>query len=422
MKRFNWLPVTTLIFAVLFTFQSCTEDDPAPGGSTDTPASVSLVNEPGFLTTDALLSAGSTFKVKVTAAQGTNTMRDLAVKLDDSNIPFAQVIIDGAQANANPTLLFGTDQAGFTKEIELTVPNSGSVQVFSFVVTDNTGLSNSVSIEITALQNPPVLTFVEEVPYFWSDANLSPGTIFKVKLAGAVGDVSNTLNSLSVYENDTLISVNRMALTMPNAPAFNPVPWTDAVNDSLALYVKAHSDVSKSKYSFILHDDQGLADTVFLNISTLTEITGALLNASGPQGQGGLDLDTGNGNLNSDDSAAEIRDEGIDINAPSNPENWIQRISAVDGSEIRKIGTGVPETFDFDLVETEGEIIDAFNNSDVLTFNNPVTGNLASDLVEVGDLFTVLNSGGDRYYVLRVTDVTRTDNDNADSYVFDIKY
>jgi hypothetical protein len=165
-------------------------------------------------------------------------------------------------------------------------------------------------------------------------------------------------------------------------------------------------------YTFEVTDASGNTATVDVTINTGTaaaEITGVLLNQAGPAGTGGLDLDAGN-STGSADASAEIRDQGIDLAEP-NATNWIQKISGVNGAEIRYAGN-LPDGSNYEDITTQEEIEGAFTNSDALS------GGISS-VVAVGDEFVVESAG--KYYFLLVTEVNITTNNNSDNYVFSIK-
>lgn len=162
-----------------------------------------------------------------------------------------------------------------------------------------------------------------------------------------------------------------------------------------------------------IEDTDGNAASVRFsyNTSNIDTLMGVLFNQGGPDGTGGLDLDTGEGTGTDlpEDANAEIRDQGIDeINRPPT-DNWIQRIAPFDDAEMASL----PSEFDFTSVATQSEIISAFESGTIITDE--------SDVVQEGDVFAVKDN--DKYYLILITDVVVTNEafNNDDHYVIDIK-
>ncbi len=146
--------------------------------------------------------------------------------------------------------------------------------------------------------------------------------------------------------------------------------------------------------------------------SNIDTLMGVLFNQGGPEGTGGLDLDTGEGTgtVLPDDANAEIRDQGIDNTRPVT-DNWIQRIAPFDDAEMASL----PSEFDYASVATQSEIISAFESGTLF----PDGGE--SDVVQEGDVFAVKDN--DKYYLILITEVVVTNEafNNDDHYVIDIK-
>lgn len=283
---------------------------------------------------------------------------------------------------------------------------------------------------------PPLMSLVSEIDFVSSDAEVEAGSTFGVKLRLQTG--TNTLRSLKITEDNTTLPTNRFTINGGAITANNPFLITGA-SKSGATYeidIKVHDGFEVTKtYTFEVTDDNSLTDAVSLEITTskqpgtpVTEITGALLNQSGPAGQGGLDLDTGEsvgsrmtstGNPAVDTSylRAEINDEG---NISMTSQQWKQQISAVqsNGASMKYPGDNMPEGFSYEGVQTKEQIQAAYEVGKEFTESDGTE--LISDPVKVGDVFLVKR--GDRYYVIKVMSINVTDNDNKDSYEFSIKY
>ena len=251
-----------------------------------------------------------------------------------------------------------------------------------------------------------------------SDVTLKVDEAFTVELSGAKTD--NPLRIITVQEAGVNIPLDRLSL---NA---NPSLLTGTDVESFSTYfigIRAHSDVSTKTYSFILEDTKGNKTTKSFAVTTVAltnadVLKGVLLNQGGPVGTGGLDLDNGV-KTGSMDPLAELRDEGIDLGAPV-ASNWLQQISGVNSTEVKYIkkgANGISENFSFDAIKYKEEIAGLWGNG--TPFTAKIGTRDVSNKVAKGDIF--IAKKGSNYYLLNVVDVKVTNNDNADSYEFDIK-
>lgn len=178
-------------------------------------------------------------------------------------------------------------------------------------------------------------------------------------------------------------------------------------------------------YDVTVAGTSGLTDSDFVTVTvnaTAVPTTplddtlfGILLNQAGPPGTGGLVLGTGAGVGSAD---GDIRDMGIDTDLP-NASNWRQQIGPSNGSVMRVVNTAnLPEGFSFANTSNKEEIIAAWDTGDDLT--NEVNGLPATDIVETGDMYVVIQNGV--YYLLSIASIDPTADDNSDSYTIDIKY
>ncbi len=272
---------------------------------------------------------------------------------------------------------------------------------------------------------------LDQTPYFTDDFTINDtATYVPFGLEGSKG--SGDLKVLTIKDNGVNIPVDRLImkdLRTGNALTVNN-PFLllgDLVNGfEIEVLIDVHDEYATHDYTFELSDANDKVATQTIAITAEfggtpidMTLTGVLLNQAGPAGQGGLDLDDGSSTgTQPTDTNAEIKDNGIDLSQP-NDQNWIRRISPMNGAEIRVPGASFPSDFDFANVATKEEIQGYFDGGDALPAEN-ADGDPMSDVVEVGDIFFVLRDG--RYYLLEVTDVTVTPDDNQDSYTFNIKY
>jgi len=285
----------------------------------------------------------------------------------------------------------------------------------------------------------PQATLVAESGLISDNAEVAPGTTFVVKLRTTPG--TSQIKTVTVLEDGVKLPFDRFTIKEGGTTITTNNPFlvlgTSKGGSIYELAIKAHTGINiTKKYTFEVADDNGRTDEVAVNITTkgteLVELTGKLLrNQDGPAGQGGLDLDTGEsvgsiatmtGNPAIDTSykRAEINDEG---NVSNTNSTWRQIISPTNGAAVRYIDKAkLPENFSYENVKTLEEIIGAFDSG--IKFKEVVVNGMIVDFesnkVVEGDVFTV-KTPDNRYFIIKVTKITVTSNDNNDSYTFSIK-
>ncbi|MFN7118315.1 MAG: hypothetical protein ACK4TA_16055 [Saprospiraceae bacterium] len=277
----------------------------------------------------------------------------------------------------------------------------------------------------------PQASLVAESGVISDNAQVEPNAKFVVKLRTTPG--SNQIKTIGILEEGVKLATNRFTVR-ENGTAItsnNPllVLGTSKGGSVYELTITAHSGESTKRYTFEVTDDDNLTDQVTIDITTkVVELTGKLLlNQDGPAKQGGLDLDTGEsveGKSPTRDTSyyrAEINDEGINTDLALD-KNWRQRISAVEDNKasIRYPGSGLPENFNYAGVTTYEQAKAAYDSGKAFTAADPRGGTeKVSEVVKVGEVFLVKRENN--YYVIKVTKITVTPNDNRDSYEFSIK-
>ncbi len=217
-----------------------------------------------------------------------------------------------------------------------------------------------------------------------------------------------TLNNPQILVgNDASNFVYTVNITVPEE---NPVPEDDADY----VYEVFVTDGTLSDSDFITVTVEGV---VIVDPTTPLDDTlfGVLLNQAGPAGTGGLVLNTG---ASVGSAVGDIRDMGIDTDLPS-ASNWRQQIGPSNSAVMRVVNTdNLPEGFSFATTSNKEEIILAWDTGNELTME--VNGLPATDIVEVGDLYVVIQDG--EFYLLSIASIDPTADDNSDSYTIDIKY
>lgn len=428
MQKF-FLKLTGLAMVSLLIFTtSCENDDETPGGGSLGPI-IQFVFESGFLNEDSTVSPGESFQVKIDAQPGDSPLNALTVLENGSNLATDRYSITNISVTNNPQVLTGTDKDGAILELTIDAQSDVSETTYTIEVTDEAGQSDEVSLVIGTFGD---LTFGivlddSDPAYLSQDATLGAQGPFEVRLLGSRGAAA--ISSLAVFQDDVAVDAARLTFNGGAISPANPLSIPEADKNTFETIVAIDShDSGTSSYSFELTDEDGNKVSTSLNITIGTPVetlTGTLLrNQGGPACQGGLDLDEGlETGTQSDPScttpftAAEIKDEGIDLSLP-NDQNWKQQISGFNGSEIRTPSASLPEGFSFENIATKEAIASAFDLSDPLTMTNS-DGEGITSTVQVGDVFLINN--GDNYYIIQVTDIDVTTASNNDSYTFSIK-
>lgn len=294
---------------------------------------------------------------------------------------------------------------------------------------DTTGGGNEIA---------PQVSLVSESGYVSNNAQVELGGTFSVKLRTTPG--TNSIKTITILEEGVKLPTSNFTVKEDGKTITSNNPLLVVGNSKggsiYEITIQAAATEATKRYTFEVTDDGNLTDQVAIDITTkgaqLTELTGKLLlNQDGPAGQGGLDLDTGEsvgsiatntGNPAIDTSykRAEINDED---NITKNSNEWRQVISPTNGAAVRYVDkTKLPENFSYENVKTEAEIISAFDLG--IKFNtvteNGMVVDFESNKVQLGDTFTV-KTADNRYFIIKVTKIVVTPNDNNDYYEFSIK-
>lgn len=413
MKLNQFLKLFLFLAIGIMTFTSCEDDGTGGTGGTGNGPNVSFDSNSGQ---DLTINPAEVFTIRVNATKGDTDLKTVTVFEDGTAISFDRLTFNGDAASANPRLLFGDEKTSFTYDIGITAHSDVSGKVYAVEVSDEGNLKKSVSLVVTTNATPPTLTY--NGPATFDAAANSAVSLNVVATAG-----SGKIATIAVYENGVLIADPTRLDIAGNAFDANPYALPEALqagfDDNLIL--RTGMAFGPTIYIIEVTDEFGgiAIQEITINIGTPLDdtLTGVLFNKSGPVGTGGLDLDAAVG-TGSASMLAEIRDEG---NVSTTSTNWKKQVAGVNGSEMRYVvkgQNGVSEDFTFDGVSFKDQVTQLFDAGVPFTATNSA-GESVSNVVVVGDIFSVKN--GDKYYLLQVTAVTETTNDNMDSYTMSIK-
>ncbi|MEM9886738.1 MAG: hypothetical protein AAF849_12670 [Bacteroidota bacterium] len=285
----------------------------------------------------------------------------------------------------------------------------------------------------SGINTPPGITLSSGAGLVSGDAVINVGESFKVEVVLSPG--SSDLNTLTIFEDGSTINLARL-----EGVGANPALLLGANKQGTTIEVEILPDASATEeafysYEFRVADDEGETNSVFITIETdipftniETTIEDALFNQAGPGGTGGIDLDTGM-STGSNDGEAELQDEGINNGASTVAANWRRQISGANGAEVVFVDDlgKVVEGLTFDNVEFVEQITAAFDAGIALDgddsdcdCSDTTDDEEVSQPVNTDDIFAVRRDG--RTYLVQVTAVNVTENDNNDSYQLTIKY
>ncbi len=410
------ISLSLLFFGVMLS--SCETTDT---GSVPTPANAPTTNfltGTGIISQDASVTVGAEFTVNLTATQGTKALKVLTVQEGSTTIPLERIKINTAAASSNPILLFAADKAKLDYKITVKSHSDISAKIYSFIIEDEGGLKSTKTVTITTTGVAPTVEMKSA-----DSLGIGPNALFSTTFKVTKG--SSALKTIEVQENGMKIAdLSRVFYDKITAP-FMANPQTVLAEDkdafSKSIIISTPAMNGKYVYTFIFTDETGLTKSSKVTVSVgnnVELIAGALLNAAGPDGTGGLDLDTGKG-TGSTSATSKLRDEGIDIGEPL-ATNWKQQVSGVNGSVVKYIvkgKNGVADNFTFAGVTTKEEIAALFAKGVDFTLKNGTRS--ISNKVATGDILIVQN--GTKFYLLSMKSVSVTKDDNDDRYVIDIK-
>lgn len=434
MRIFSRLAVVlSALTFVLFT-TGCGTDTPGGGGVTLPPV-VTLNSGTDLISFNQERSlTNPTFVVSVSGEDGDAPLRDLAILENGTVIPAGQLnFISGETAN-NPILTAGTDAGGFTYQIEITPSNTAAGDVtFAFRLTDTDGEVANTTVTITYTVTRPVIDLLVEDGFVSGDATVTNiGTSFAVKVL--LDDTADSLASLTILENSTLVPTSQLTFNNGDFTAMNPLILIPEEGVGVTYTIVVNPDVTTLEtrtYTFQVADVNGVTAERTVSITfdppatDLTfDTTGVFFNASGTM-RGGLDLDTGTAvAFNSAD--AEIEDEGVDLNSAG--ENWRTQISATNDAVLRVVNLStLGDGTTYADVLTTAAISQAFDAGTAPTgsdnFPDADGDTSASETVtlpmQVGDVYGVRRAG--RTYLIRIDEINFVAGNN-DNYKVSIKY
>lgn len=284
---------------------------------------------------------------------------------------------------------------------------------------------------------PPTISLSSDAGFIASSATINVGEAISVRVVVSPG--SSDLATLTIKENGTNIPLDRLQGVVGNPVAFFGDTKTGTTVDVTILPDLSVTEESFFSYEFEVADDAGETSSTSVDIQIEIPFTniektipGALLNQAGNRdaGQGGLDLDDGDGAFNSNEEGAELQDEGIDLDIAV-PNNWRRQISGANGTEVVFVDdlSKFTDVSTFDEIAFKEQIAAAFEGGAPLDGDDSAcncsdseSGEAVSQPVVVGDIFAVRRPSDGRTYLIECTAVNVTENNNADNYEFTIKY
>lgn len=346
--------------------------------------------------------------ININGFKGSAELNGIEIRENDQKVSFDRIRFKGTAVAANPILILTNDRQGFSGEIRMRTLYADTTTKITIILSDNDGKTVSISRLVKATKKGPTIGYSSANPV----NAVAPGVVQEFKFSVTPG--SAPLSRVLVKENGAIITdVTRLkfdSLNFFSNPEFIP---TDKIDGFVGknVTVRMPSSIGKWKYTFTFIDTLGGFTDYNVDAYVGTKLdfvaSGVLLNAAGPIGTGGLDLDEGK-STGSDDANAEIKDEGIDAALPL-ATNWMQKISATAGAELRR----VVQVIDIADIYVKEQILNYWN------LGSPVPGPTPNKVL-VKDVFVVKKE--DRYYFLQFDKIVIAPADNTDNYEVSIKW
>lgn len=181
---------------------------------------------------------------------------------------------------------------------------------------------------------------------------------------------------------------------------------------------------TQTTYSIIVTDEAGLATSQALTITTenmpvrrdsVIVLTGKFFNRDGTE-FGSLDLVTGD-SISSTNTTSKSRLQDAGNIANSNPLAWTKQIIAEGDARIVTFKAEDLTAFNFDNITFMDQIRELVNNG---TTPTDPTATTRTRTLKEGDSFLVKTT--DRVYVVRISKLVETNNNNLDYYEVTYKY
>ena len=423
-------------FLVFFSF-GCDPDNGGGGGGGVVLGPVIQLNTGADLVSfnQELPFSTTSFIVNLTANDGDNPLRDLTITENGITIPANRLNFRTGQTANNPILITGADTEGFTYEIEIEpgVTSPGAA-TYEFRVTDSENRVAMTAVIVTYTSNPPRSELIIADGRVSGDVTITAAsTTFTSRVQLTAGD--DSIATLTILEDGNVVDAGQLAFNGGAVTAMNPLVLlpeeSQAVTFDVTVMPEGAANTTRT-YTFRATDVNGVTGETSVTIvfdTPMTDLsfdtTGVFFNASGGM-NGGLDLDNGTA-VAFNSSAAEIQDEGIDLNSAG--ENWRTQVSSVNDAVLRiadlsVLGDGI--TFDDVLLSSEIATVfengstpdgeDDFPDADGDTSSNEVV----TQPLQEGDVLVVRR--GDRNYLVRIDAINFVSSSNNDSYTVSIKY
>lgn len=417
--RLSILKNFLILFSLALFASSCGDDINSESGP-----KISLISGTGLVTTDATVDIGVPFNVSITGTKGTADLRTLTIQEGNNNVALDRLTFSTG-VGANPLLLLGGSSSSFNITVTILPHTTVDSKDYSFILEDTNGRKNSVSVKITTNGNPPVIT----KPTTGLNVEIAPNNLFSTEFA--VNKGSTKLKSIEVQiDNKTATNFSDFYFDNLQTPfTSNPFLISEADQDGFVkgIIFRAPETAGNYTYKVIIEDMSGQKADVTLNVSVGTAINTnlavLLFNQSGPSGRGGVDLRTGasTGTLPSDPTSknATIRDEG---NVSSTNQDWRQQISGMNEAIVKyliKGKNGISENFKLSDIKFKEQLVGLYDSGEVFTQKSADNMRDVSNKLAVGDIFAVKQ--GNEYFVIEVKEITITNNNNNDSYTFEVK-
>jgi len=149
MKRILLIFSSLFLLTTVLVNSGCTSDPTDPGTDLNPLVQIVAGPTPGDIITDL----GGIVSVSIEVTKGTNNLNTLTILEDGSKISdLARLEFVGQAGAANPFLLSGGNENGFTWDINIKAHNVYETHTYTFEVADEKGLTGSAEFDLTIVE------------------------------------------------------------------------------------------------------------------------------------------------------------------------------------------------------------------------------------------------------------------------------
>ena len=351
-----------------------------------------LIEDVSYVSSDTTLQIGTPFSIEIQASGNTifnkNITRFSIWKINetDSSLAFDSTL---SSVKLNSIRLF---QCRTT---------SGS-EKWRFEIIDQDGRKKDTSFTITAVNNPPNISFISGNNYTVNGSTINFSSQFKVGINANINAMSGGyLKQFNVYR-----TINNLTTDIFDT-IINSVSFTDT------RFYTTSNQVATEKWYFKITDNRGESKTIILTIFTAQitplncEFFGVLYNSIGPFANSWDLISDASILLTAPDSSADMQNTTTATSYA--PYYFFNSWRALNTTRFKRLNY-----FSYENAIME-DAVDAYSGT---TISQPSS---YANTVSTGIMYVAKLRGKNNYIIIRVNNVIYTDSDSLDRIEFSYK-